>query len=202
MARTSEVGQDALSRDAAARRRERRHGLQRVGGPGGCAVSDVRTSSCRAAGLGGDRHVADARRDAHGLPRLSAPDVDLGLCSRDRRRCCSRCSSSARNGTQRWISLGFVSLQPSELAKLAVILFTAALLERRMHRVNDVSFALVPIGLVTVHPGRADSERARLRHRRGPRRHRDDDAVRGGPELPLPRRRLRSCCFRRRCSSC
>ncbi len=42
-----------------------------------------------------------------------------------------------RNGTQRWITLGFFSLQPSELAKLAVILFTASLLERRMHRVNE-----------------------------------------------------------------
>ncbi len=31
----------------------------------------------------------------------------------------------ARNGTQRWITLGFFSLQPSELAKLAAILFTA-----------------------------------------------------------------------------
>ena len=53
------------------------------------------------------------------------------------------------NGTRRWLSLGFVSLQPSELAKLAIIFFTAALLERRMHRVNDASYALVPIGLVT-----------------------------------------------------
>lgn len=54
-----------------------------------------------------------------------------------------------RNGTQRWITLGFFSLQPSELAKLAVILFTASVLERRMHRVNEVSFVLAPIGLVT-----------------------------------------------------
>ena len=46
----------------------------------------------------------------------------------------------ARNGTQRWITLGFFSLQPSELAKLAAILFTASLLERRMHRVNELSF--------------------------------------------------------------
>jgi cell division protein FtsW len=54
----------------------------------------------------------------------------------------------ARNGTQRWITMDFFSLQPSELAKLAVILFTASLLDRRMHRVNDVGFVLAPIGLV------------------------------------------------------
>jgi cell division protein FtsW len=56
----------------------------------------------------------------------------------------------ARNGTQRWITFGTLSLQPSELAKLAVILFTAALLERRMHRVNELGYAVSPIALVTL----------------------------------------------------
>ena len=55
-----------------------------------------------------------------------------------------------RNGTQRWITLGMFSLQPSELAKLAVILFSAALLERRMHRVNELSYAFLPIAIVTL----------------------------------------------------
>jgi cell division protein FtsW len=55
-----------------------------------------------------------------------------------------------RNGTQRWITLAGFSLQPSELAKLAVILFTAALLDRRMHRINDITYSLAPIGLVTL----------------------------------------------------
>jgi cell division protein FtsW len=55
-----------------------------------------------------------------------------------------------RNGTQRWIAVGGLSLQPSELAKLATILFAAALLERRMHRVNEPAYALLPIALVTL----------------------------------------------------
>ena len=55
-----------------------------------------------------------------------------------------------RNNTQRWITLGFASIQPSELAKLAAILFTAALLERRMHRIDDVGYSLAPIGIVTL----------------------------------------------------
>jgi cell division protein FtsW len=55
----------------------------------------------------------------------------------------------ARNGTHRWITFGPLSLQPSELAKFVAILFAAALLERRMHRINDLSYALLPIGLVT-----------------------------------------------------
>jgi cell division protein FtsW len=39
-------------------------------------------------------------------------------------------------------------VQPSELAKLSAIFFIAALLERRMHRIDDIPYALVPIGVV------------------------------------------------------
>jgi cell division protein FtsW len=49
------------------------------------------------------------------------------------------------NGTRRWLLVG----QPSELAKLAVVLFSSALLERRMHRVNEAGYALLPVGVVT-----------------------------------------------------
>ena len=52
------------------------------------------------------------------------------------------------NGTRRWFGVGGFGVQPSELAKLAAIFFTAALLERRMHRVDEVKYSLVPIGLV------------------------------------------------------
>jgi cell division protein FtsW len=53
------------------------------------------------------------------------------------------------NGTRRWFGFGGFGIQPSELAKLSLIVFTAALLERRMHRVNDVRYALLPIALVS-----------------------------------------------------
>ena len=53
----------------------------------------------------------------------------------------------ARNGSHRWFSLGGITIQPSELAKLALIMFTAALLERRMHRVDEVNYSLLPIGI-------------------------------------------------------
>ena len=57
----------------------------------------------------------------------------------------------SRNNTYRWIAVGSsMTFQPSELAKLAALFFSAALLERRMHRVNDVAYALVPIGVVTL----------------------------------------------------
>lgn len=52
------------------------------------------------------------------------------------------------NNARRWFSIGGLGIQPSELAKLTAIFFIAALLERRMHRINDVRYALVPISVV------------------------------------------------------
>lgn len=56
------------------------------------------------------------------------------------------------NGTHRWLSFGFASLQPSEFAKLSVVLFAAALLDRRMARVNELREVLLPIMLFTLVP--------------------------------------------------
>jgi cell division protein FtsW len=52
------------------------------------------------------------------------------------------------NGARRWFGFGGVGVQPSEFAKIAVILFVAAVLERRMDRIDDVRYSLLPIGLV------------------------------------------------------
>jgi len=57
--------------------------------------------------------------------------------------------SSPVNGTRRWFGIGGLGVQPSELAKLACVLFTALMLERRRHRIDEVSYSLVPIGLVS-----------------------------------------------------
>lgn len=54
------------------------------------------------------------------------------------------------NGTQRWLSFRLFSLQPSELAKLSVILFSAAILERRMHRIGELTYAVAPVAIVTL----------------------------------------------------
>jgi cell division protein FtsW len=56
--------------------------------------------------------------------------------------------AAPRNGATRWLAVGSLGIQPSELAKLAVIVFVAALLERRMDRIDELSYALLPIGLV------------------------------------------------------
>ncbi len=52
------------------------------------------------------------------------------------------------NGTRRWFGVGGFGIQPSELAKLAAIMFTALILERRRHRINELGYSLVPIGVI------------------------------------------------------
>lgn len=52
------------------------------------------------------------------------------------------------NGASRWVGIGPLGIQPSELAKIVVIIFTAALLERRMDRLGEGLAVLLPIGIV------------------------------------------------------
>ena len=56
--------------------------------------------------------------------------------------------STPVNNATRWFNVAGFGVQPSEPAKLAAIFFIAALLERRMHRINEIGYALVPVGLV------------------------------------------------------
>ena len=56
--------------------------------------------------------------------------------------------SAPVNGARRWFGVGGTGVQPSELAKLAAIFFIAAILERRMHRIDELSYSLLPIGIV------------------------------------------------------
>jgi len=56
--------------------------------------------------------------------------------------------STPVNGARRWLGIGSLGIQPSELAKIACVLFTAMMLERRMHRIDEVSYSLLPIGIV------------------------------------------------------
>jgi cell division protein FtsW len=56
--------------------------------------------------------------------------------------------SAPVNGTRRWFGVGGLGIQPSELAKVACVFFTALMLERRMHRIDDLSYSLVPIALI------------------------------------------------------
>ena len=52
------------------------------------------------------------------------------------------------NNARRWFGLAGIGVQPSEVSKLVVILFIAALLERRAHRINELGYAVAPIALL------------------------------------------------------
>src|SRR5438093_4958715 len=42
------------------------------------------------------------------------------------------------NGARRWFGIAGIGVQPSEFAKIVVIFFVAAILERRMDRIDDL----------------------------------------------------------------
>ena len=54
----------------------------------------------------------------------------------------------AANGAHRWIPFGFLKLQPSELSKLAIVIFMASILARKEEQVND--FWSVPLPCLLV----------------------------------------------------
>jgi len=56
----------------------------------------------------------------------------------------------AVKGSHRWLGFAGFGVQPSEFAKLAIVVFTAAVLERRMSRINDVAYSLAPIAVAVI----------------------------------------------------
>ena len=68
------------------------------------------------------------------------------------------------NGTRRWFGIGGLGIQPSELAKVACVLFTALMLERRMHRIDEAALFAPPDRHRGRRPARPDPAAARLRH--------------------------------------
>ena len=52
------------------------------------------------------------------------------------------------NGTHRWIDLPGFNLQPSEFAKVAVILFLASFLSKKEERINELTTTLLPLSCI------------------------------------------------------
>lgn len=76
------------------------------------------------------------RRVVHGFLALVAAALVVALFQ------------SPINGTHRWIVLPWFQIQPSELAKPALILFIASFLARRESRINDLTGTVLPLGFV------------------------------------------------------
>lgn len=55
-----------------------------------------------------------------------------------------------RGGARRWIEVFGISFQPSELVKVALILYLSRMLEKNRKRLDDMSHVLLPLYLVTV----------------------------------------------------
>ena len=49
------------------------------------------------------------------------------------------------NGAQRWLELGPVSFQPSDIAKVALILHVAVLLAKKQDYIGDLKRGFVPL---------------------------------------------------------
>src|SRR5256885_2281445 len=52
------------------------------------------------------------------------------------------------NGARRWVNLGFVTVQPSELAKFAVVVWTAMLAAKKGERIRTFQYGLLPFIVV------------------------------------------------------
>ena len=56
---------------------------------------------------------------------------------------------SSSNGAHRWIKLPWFSVQPSEMSKLALVIFLAYFLEKRAGEEGDLLRTFIPCGIVT-----------------------------------------------------
>ncbi len=129
--------------------------VQSATGPGSLAASAITHETLRqlavvAAGI--TAMLLIARIDYRRLQRLAPPIYagTLGLLA------LVLLLGVARFGARRWIEIGGATIQPSEVAKLALILATAAYLAERPPQTRPLLTALallvVPLGLIVIQP--------------------------------------------------
>ncbi|TAJ13313.1 cell division protein FtsW [Patescibacteria group bacterium] len=57
------------------------------------------------------------------------------------------------NGARRWISIGSLTIQPSEFLKIAYILYLATWLSGAKSKIKDIRYGLIPFGIITAITG-------------------------------------------------
>ena len=101
----------------------------------------TRTFSAAAGGLAGDRAAGNVRADELDYRRLREPAVVYTVALRGAADAGRAFFLDKSHATHRWISSGPVNFQPSELAKLAVILYLAWFLDLRRRRATSLEFS-------------------------------------------------------------
>src|SRR5581483_8610462 len=97
------------------------------------------------AALGGVALLVSSRIDYHAWRRLATPGMLLALLL----LLLVLKAGDNVDGGQRWLRLGFFSLQPSELAKLAFAVYTADWLVRKGDEVRTWLYGLLPFAALT-----------------------------------------------------
>ena len=85
-----------------------------------------------------------------------------------------------RGGARRWLRLGPLLAEPSEMVKFAVVFFLADFLRRRQERMDAFRAGPLPAFIMVGADRAAGAEAARFRHHRDARADAVRDAVRGG----------------------
>jgi cell division protein FtsW len=98
------------------------------------------------AGLGSVGFIVGARMDYHRLRRVAGPAMFATIVLLV--AVLVPGIGKTVNGSQRWIDIGGFVLQPSELAKLAMVVFIADLLARRERRMDRPELTIRPVMLV------------------------------------------------------
>ena len=167
-------------RHARARRVRARDGLQRDLRVGGARRRRPDAVPRQAGALRGRRPRAARRVHARRLPR--AASARAAAARRRVRRLRRRARGRAHRSTARSAgsSSGPISVQPAEIAKLAILVWACAVLSRRPVP-RTLGELLKPVGIVVVAVRRADRDRARPRD--------DDRALRDDRRHPARLRR-------------
>jgi cell division protein FtsW len=87
--------------------------------------------------------MAPSRWRLIGLPLLGIAAVLMAIAARPS-------SGTALYGASRWIDLGPLTVQPSEIAKLALVATTATILAKKWGRLGDLGHLLIPLAPIVL----------------------------------------------------
>jgi cell division protein FtsW len=87
--------------------------------------------------------MAPSRWRLIGLPLLGIAAILMAIAARPS-------SGTALYGASRWIDLGPLTVQPSEIAKLALVAATATILAKKWGRLGDLGHLLIPLAPIVL----------------------------------------------------